>query len=72
MINAPKRSTLGNFIGFSSGLDPLLNWMSGRTTMLKKEVEVEKKETLMDKVEGWFERKYFIQTLKIPEDYVGA
>ena len=61
---------LGNFIGFSSGLDPLLNWMSGRTTMLKKEVEVEKKETLLNKIENWFEPKYFIQTLKIPEDYV--
>lgn len=57
-------------LGFTSGLDPVLNWMSGRTTMLKKEVEVEKKETLMDKIEGWYETKYFIQTLKIPEDYV--
>lgn len=61
---------LGTLIGFTSGLDPVLNWMSGRTTMLKKEVEVEKKETLMDKIEGWYETKYFIQTLKIPEDYV--
>lgn len=50
--------------------DALINAISGRTAMLKKEVEVEKKETLMDKVEGWFERKYFVQTLKIPEDYV--
>lgn len=61
---------LGTLIGFTSGLDPVLNWMSGRTTMLKKEVEVEKKETLMDKIEDWYETKYFIQTLKIPEDYV--
>lgn len=51
-------------------VDPLLNWMSGRTKMLKKELEVEKKETLMDKVEGWYEEKYFIETLKIPVDYV--
>jgi hypothetical protein len=51
-------------------VDGMLNSVSGRTAMLKKEVEVEKKETLMDKVEGWFEKKYFIQTLKIPEDYV--
>ena len=33
-------------------VDPILNWLSGRTAMLKKEVEVEKKETLMDKIEG--------------------
>src|SRR5690606_20515215 len=31
-------------LGGSVGLDPVLNWMSGRTAMLKKEVEVEKKE----------------------------
>jgi len=54
----------------SFSFDPLLNWMSGRTSMLKKELEVEKKETLMDKINGWYEDKYFIQTLKIPEDYV--
>ncbi|MGV1010939.1 MAG: hypothetical protein ACOYBS_00700 [Flavobacterium sp.] len=51
-------------------IDPILNWLSGRTAMLKKEVEVEKKETLLDKVDGWFETKYFTQTLRIPEEYV--
>jgi len=51
-------------------VDPIINWLSGRTAMLKKEVEVEKKETLMDKVDGWFETKYFTQTLKIPAEYV--
>ena len=51
-------------------VDGMLNSISGRTAMLKKEVEVEKKETLMDKVEAWFETKYFTQTLKIPEEYV--
>ena len=51
-------------------VDPILNWMSGRTAMLKKELEVEKKETLMDKIDGWYEEKYFTETLKIPEDYV--
>lgn len=50
--------------------DALINAISGRTAMLKKEVEVERKETLMDKVEGWFDKKYFIQNLKIPEEYV--
>ena len=51
-------------------VDGMLNSISGRTAMLKKEVEVEKKETLMDKVEARFETKYFTQTLKIPEEYV--
>jgi hypothetical protein len=54
----------------SFSIDPLLNWMSGRSAMLKKELEVERKETLMDKIDGWYEDKYFIKTLKIPEDYV--
>lgn len=68
--NAYPSYGIGTNVGVTAGLDPIMNWISGRTTMLKKEVEVEKKETLMDKVEGWFERKYFVQTLKIPEDYV--
>ena len=54
-----------------SGLiDPLINWMSGRTTMLKKEVEVEKKERLLVKLDGQFENQYYIQELKIPEAYI--
>jgi len=68
--NAYPSLGVGTMMGASAGLDPLLNWMSGRTAMLKKEVEVEKKETLMDKINGWYEEKYFIKTLKIPEDYV--
>ena len=51
-------------------VDGMINSVSGRTAMLIKEVEVEKKETLLNKIENWFEPKYFIQTLKIPEDYV--
>ncbi len=61
-------ATIG--LGGSMSLDPFLNWMSGRTAMLKKELEIEKKETLMDKINNWFEDNYFTQTLKIPADYV--
>ncbi len=68
--NAYPTLGVGTSVGGSAGLDPVLNWMSGRTTMLKKELEVEKKETLMDKINVWYEDKYFIKTLKIPEDYV--
>jgi hypothetical protein len=61
-----------NQIGLDTKIstDAILNAISGRTAMLKKEVEVEKKETLMDKIDGWYETKYFTQTLKIPKDYV--
>jgi hypothetical protein len=61
-------SQFGSNTSFS--IDPLLNWMSGRTAMLKKELAVEKKELLMDKINGWYEYNYYIQTLKIPQDYV--
>jgi hypothetical protein len=51
-------------------VDGMINSVSGRTAMLKKEVEVEKKETLIHKIENWFETKYFTQKLNIPEEYV--
>ncbi|WP_177730049.1 carboxypeptidase-like regulatory domain-containing protein [Flavobacterium inviolabile] len=54
----------------SASLDPLLNWFSGRTSMLKKELEVEKKEVFRSRLEGMYEEDYFVNTLKIPEEYV--
>ena len=56
--------------GGSVGLDPLFNWMSGRTSMLKKEVEVERKESLLRRIENQFGIDYFTQKLKIPVEYV--
>lgn len=51
--------------------DPLLNWMSGRTAMLKKELDVEMKERLLARLEPMYDDQYYIETLKIPEDYIG-
>lgn len=56
--------------GGSVGLDPLFNWMSGRTAMLKQELEVERKETLLQKIENQFGFAYFTEKLKIPQEYV--
>lgn len=53
-------------------VDGLINAISGRTAMLKKELEVERKELTIKKIEDNFEEKYFIETLKIPSDYVKA
>ena len=50
--------------------DALLNLMSGRTAMLKKEIEVEKKERLILLFSSLFDDAFFTQTLKIPADYV--
>ncbi|HEU4791979.1 MAG TPA: carboxypeptidase-like regulatory domain-containing protein [Flavobacterium sp.] len=73
-----KLQTAGDFkpihlLGLLGGLlavDPILNAINGRTAMLKKAVTVEKKEFLMAKMEGLFEDKYYIETLKIPEEYI--
>ena len=54
----------------STPVDALLNLMSGRTAMLKKGIEVEKKEYLLAKIDVLFEDDYYIKTLKIPTDYV--
>lgn len=51
-------------------LDRPLNWMSGRTAMLKKELVVSEKEQLMAKLEYLFEEKYYVEKLKIPQDYI--
>lgn len=57
-------------MGASASLDPLLNWISGRTALLKKELEVEKKETLLEKLENQFGLSYYTDKLKIPKDFV--
>ena len=51
-------------------VDGLINAISGRTNMLKKEVEVEKKELLQIKLANKYDANYIINTLKIPEEYV--
>jgi hypothetical protein len=73
-----KLQTAGDFkpihlLGLLGGLlavDPILNAINGRTKMLKKAVTVERDEFLMAKLEVLFEDKYYIETLKIPEEYI--
>ena len=63
-------ASAGMMAGGSIGLDPILNAISGRTEMLKKELEVERQERLMTKVENQFKPEYFTNRLKIPSEYV--
>ena len=59
------------FTATSTPGDALLNLISGRTAMLKKEIEVEKKLRLLAIMEALYkEDNYLTQTLKIPEDYI--
>jgi hypothetical protein len=60
----------GSLAGGSISADPLLNFLSGRTAMLKKEVAVEKKEFFMKLLENMFSIEHFVERLKIPAEYV--
>jgi hypothetical protein len=51
-------------------VDGLLNSVSGRTAMLKKELIIERKEIVLKKLEDLFETNFFINKLKIPSEYV--
>jgi hypothetical protein len=55
-------------VGFS--LDPILNWISGRTAMLKKELEVERRERYQTRLDAYFRDEYYSKDLKIPEEFV--
>lgn len=56
--------------GGSVGVDPLINWISGRTAMLKKELEVEKKERFITKLSEMYEEAFYTETLKISSEYI--
>ncbi|MES2238760.1 MAG: hypothetical protein V4497_00730 [Bacteroidota bacterium] len=63
-------ASLSGMPGVSISADPLLNLISGRTAMLKKELEVEKKESYMVMLEKMFAPEHFINTLQLPLDYI--
>lgn len=54
----------------STSVDKVLNAISGRTSMLKKEAKVEKKEMLFRKLEYLFEETYYTERLKIPSEHI--
>ena len=69
----PTIMTKSDWIGVAMGkipVDPFLYWVTGRTKTLKGELEIEKKELMLKKLEEWNENKYYIEELKIPADYV--
>jgi hypothetical protein len=51
-------------------LDPLLNWISGRTKRLKNDIGIEKKEFMISWLDDNFEDTDFTDTFKIPSEYV--
>ena len=73
-----KLKTAGDFkpihllglLGGSLAVDPIINKMNGKSTMLKKEIEVEKKESYLKQLDNLFDIDYFVNKLKIPSEYV--
>lgn len=65
-----KYATAASYKMNPQGLDPILNLISGRTAMLKKEIEVEKKELYRVMLEKMFNQEYFVHTLQLPLEYV--
>jgi len=51
-------------------LDPLINFASGRTKMLKNEVAVERKEQLQIETSDYYDSEYMTKALNIPLEYV--
>ena len=51
-------------------VDGLLNAITGRTSQLKKELVVERKEFLLVKINNLFQENHFTEVLKIPVEYV--
>lgn len=54
----------------TSGIQGLYSFLSGDRDILKMNVEVEKKELLLKKMEYLFGNKYYTKTLKIPEELI--
>lgn len=68
--NLNASASVSGMAGGSISADPLLNFLSGRTRMLKKQLEVEKKESYLKQLDKLFDIEHFVNKLKIPLEYV--
>jgi len=55
-----KPKMLAGMLLGGASLDPIINGLSGRTKMLKKRVEIESKETLMQSIKGRLSKDFFV------------
>lgn len=62
----------GTMAGGSIGLDPLMNWISGRTAMLKRALKAEEKEILLTKLDFYYSEDFFTHKLDIETLYLNA
>lgn len=59
-----------SILGGTLPLDPIINKISGRTKMLKKELEIERKEKLLERLKATYKDEFYEQNLKIPKLYI--
>jgi hypothetical protein len=59
-------------LGGGMPLDPVINKISGRTKKLKKELEIEKKEKILERLKILYPNDYIQKKLSIPSKYIDA
>lgn len=62
----------GTMAGGSIGLDPLMNWISGRTAMLKRALKAEEKQILLEKLDYYYMEEFFTEKLQIESLYLSS
>ena len=65
-----KPIDLLGLLGGSLDVDAFLNSVNGRTAMTKKLIKLENEISLLEKTDLLFEDEYYINTLKIPSEYI--
>lgn len=58
--------------GLGISNDAILNFLSGRTKMLKKGVQVEREIARLEKLDNYFDEAYYTESLGIPKDYING
>ncbi|MBD3583250.1 hypothetical protein [Flavobacterium selenitireducens] len=61
---------VGQLAGLSIPIDPIINAITGRTKMLKKDLKTEKRERSLAKLNAMYDKAYFTDKLRIPSDKV--
>jgi hypothetical protein len=69
IYNVEERRILSSEVGKVS-VGGLINLITGYNKELKRNLEIEKKEMLIEKIRNQFEKDYFVTTLQIPENYI--
>lgn len=60
------------YTGTSGPVEIVANLFTGNKKELKKNIEIEKKEKFQEKILNEFDLDFFVQTLKIPQEYVNG